>query len=198
MHQLYSHASVDVQIALGRKIVKKWWLCSLIHLETSVNYHLLDFVIVVLIIHMLVECWHINILQQIANIQSQHICETTLLDNSWKQIFIPNKKRGTNLETKHLELKHMSRPKFFTLAYRRLTQPNLEKGIFKCVWLPPREGRNHKHTTGNMWIEMSPFRFSCKKWSFSHYIIIIIKDFIAGWLPSHRESQVNKDIIDVK
>ena len=43
--------------------------------------------------------------------------KTSVFNWSWKTRFSPPKKRGTNLETKLLEVRHMSRPKFFYLGF---------------------------------------------------------------------------------
>ena len=45
--------------------------------------------------------------------------------------FIPNK-RGTNMETKLLKVRHMSRPIFFYLANRSL----FDTGTYERVWPP--------------------------------------------------------------
>ena len=56
-------------------------------------------------------------------------CKTIALDWSWKRILVP-KKRGTNLETKLLKVRHMSRPKF---SYLFLVPNFVMKQVFSNI-----------------------------------------------------------------
>ena len=83
-------------------------------------------------------------------------CISMVVVDPWT--FIPNK-RETNMETKLLKVRHMSRPIFFYLANWSLFEP----GAFKRVW-PPHY---------NCW-----FKFSCRIYHLikSHFSIVHTSD----------------------
>ena len=73
------------------------------------------------------------------------VCKIKSFTSNWNQTVL-TKNKGTNLETKLLEVRHISRPKFF---YLWLTNLHFETNIFECM-LPPHEGPTLKPSSSRL------------------------------------------------